>query len=128
MICISGTHGKTTTASLLSKMLDNKCSYIIGDGSGYGTKNSNYLILEACEYKVHFLSYNPKITLITNIELDHKSKGQLKQTFLKFAKKSEILILNNDEVSTKYLKHKNKITFGFDKSSDYVKSYFCYIL
>ncbi len=124
LICISGTHGKTTTASLLSKMLDNKVSYIIGDGSGYGTEITNYLILEACEYKEHFLSYIPKIALITNIELDHpdyfKSKVQLEETFLKFAEKSEILILNNDELSTKYLKHKNKITFGFDKSSDYV--------
>ena len=56
IIAISGTHGKTTTTSFLAQMYNNEVSYIIGDGSGYGTKKSNLLILESCEYKDHFLS------------------------------------------------------------------------
>lgn len=124
LICISGTHGKTTTASFLSQMLNNNSSYIIGDGTGYGTDNTNYLVLESCEYKDHFLSYNSKIAIITNIELDHpdyfKNIEQLKNSFQKFAKNSKLLVLNNDEDSTKYLKHKKIITFGFSEKSDYV--------
>lgn len=124
LICIAGTHGKTTTASFLSQMLNNNCSYIVGDGSGYGTRNTNYLVLESCEYKDHFLSYNPKIALITNIELDHpdyfENIEQLKKTFSNFSKKAKLLVLNNDELSTKYLKHKNIVTFGFSDDSDYV--------
>ena len=124
LICISGTHGKTTTASFLSQMLKGNSSYIIGDGTGYGTTNTNYLVLESCEYKDHFLSYNPKIALVTNIELDHpdyfKNVEQLKNSFQMFINKTKLVVLNNDEKSTKYLKHNKIITFGFSKSSDYI--------
>ncbi len=52
---ISGTHGKTTTSALVKQMLDEDCSYIIGDGEGGYNPFSSYLVLEACEYKNHFL-------------------------------------------------------------------------
>ena len=57
IIGVSGTHGKTTTTTFLSQMLNNKVSYIIGDGTGKGIKESNKLVLEACEYKNNFLAY-----------------------------------------------------------------------
>ena len=56
IIAISGTHGKTTTAAFLSQMFNKEASYIIGDGTGYGTNETNLLVLEACEYKDHFLN------------------------------------------------------------------------
>ena len=34
-------------------------SYLIGDGTGHGVENSKYFVFEACEYRRHFLSYNP---------------------------------------------------------------------
>ena len=72
-VTIAGCHGKTTTTSMLSHVLNNikGCNYLIGDGSGHGSKENEYFALEACEYKRHFLSYNPYYAIITNIELDH---------------------------------------------------------
>ena len=49
--------------------------YIIGDGSGYGTNVTHYLVLEACEYKRHFLEYTPYYTVILNIDLDNEEEG-----------------------------------------------------
>ena len=43
-------------------------SYLIGDGTGHG-ENSKYFVFEACEYRRHFLSYNPDYAIMTNIDL-----------------------------------------------------------
>lgn len=72
-ICITGTHGKTTTSGMLVeiwKSAGRSPSYIIGDGRG-GAGDSDF-ILEACEYRRHFLEYAPRDTLILNIEFDHR--------------------------------------------------------
>ena len=71
-ITVAGCHGKTTTSAMLSHVLNNivGANYLIGDGSGYAIKENNYFVLEACEYKRHFLSYTPQYAIITNIELD----------------------------------------------------------
>lgn len=123
IIAISGTHGKTTTSYFLSQMFNKEASYIIGDGSGYGTRESNLLILEACEYRDHFLSYYPIISIITNIELDHpdyfKNEKMLLNSFNKFANHSSMLVVNNDCKNAKRIKHKNKVTFGFSEGSDF---------
>src|SRR5690606_26917194 len=71
-ICVTGTHGKTTTTSMLVevwKAAGLRPSYIIGDGRG-GAGDAD-LIVEACEYRRHFLEYTPRDALILNIELDH---------------------------------------------------------
>lgn len=72
-ITIAGCHGKTTTTSMLSHVLNNiiGCNYLIGDGTGNASKENEYFALEACEYKRHFLAYTPYYAIITNIELDH---------------------------------------------------------
>ena len=72
-ITVAGCHGKTTTTSMLSHVLNNiiGCNYLIGDGTGSGTKENEYFALEACEWKRHFLNYTPYYAIITNIELDH---------------------------------------------------------
>lgn len=70
VIAISGTHGKTTACNMLDLILSHKTSLIEGDGVGRGN-NSNYAIVEACEYKDHFLSYNPYISLVLPLTLDH---------------------------------------------------------
>lgn len=46
-------------------------SYLIGDGTGHGVENSKYFVFEACEYRRHFLSYNPDYAIMTNIDFDH---------------------------------------------------------
>ena len=72
-ICISGCHGKTTTTAMTSHVLDKikGINYLIGDGTGNANIKNEYFALESCEYKRHFLSYQPYYTVILNIDLDH---------------------------------------------------------
>lgn len=126
IFAVSGTHGKTTTAKFLSQMLNDEVSYIIGDGSGKGT-NSDYLILEACEYKDHFLSYHPKILIINNIELDHpdyfKNVKQIIESFNKLVLKSDLVLVNGDDLNSSKLKGKNIIKIGTNLNNDIVFNY-----
>lgn len=70
---IAGTHGKTSTTGLLSHVFSayKPTSFLIGDGTGRGVKDSEYFIFESCEYRRHFLAYEPDYCIITNIEYDH---------------------------------------------------------
>ncbi|SDI79009.1 UDP-N-acetylmuramate--L-alanine ligase [Natribacillus halophilus] len=72
-IAVTGTHGKTSTTGLLSHVLGSyrPTSYLIGDGTGKGEKDSSFFVFEACEYRRHFLNYHPDYAIITNIEYDH---------------------------------------------------------
>ena len=82
-IAVAGTHGKTTTAALITWLLYKEYrelpNFVIGDEilginkSFNFNPHSEYLILEACEYKRQFLDRapSPYITVITNVELDH---------------------------------------------------------
>ena len=72
-ITVAGCHGKTTTTSMLAHVLNNilGCNYLIGDGTGYASKENKLFIFEACEYMRHFLEYDPYYAIITNIDLDH---------------------------------------------------------
>ena len=72
-ICIAGCHGKTTTTAMTAHVLNQiiGINYLIGDGTGYAKKNNAYFALESCEYKRHFLKYQPYYSVILNIDLDH---------------------------------------------------------
>jgi len=79
-IAVSGTHGKSTTSSMIAKVLieaDFDPSVIIGtklkelNNSNCRVGESNYLVIEADEYKESFLNYSPSIIVLTNIEKDH---------------------------------------------------------
>ena len=71
-ICVAGCHGKTTTTNMFSLAFkDRGISYLIGDGTGYASKEAEYFALESCEYQRHFLAYKPYYAVITNIDLDH---------------------------------------------------------
>lgn len=121
IIACAGTHGKTTTSYFLTNFLNKECSYIIGDGSG-GYFDNDLLVLEACEYKNHFLSYHPELTIITNIELDHtdyfKSKKQLLKSFQALVNNSKTILVNGDDRLANKLFHKNKLTYGFKEHND----------
>ena len=122
IIACSGTHGKTTTTKLIVELMNKRCSYIVGDGSGKGYKENNLFVLEACEYKRHFLSYNPDLLIINNIELDHtdyyKNIKDMISAYQELANKSKMILINADDKNSKKIKHNNKITFGFNKNSD----------
>lgn len=78
-IAVAGTHGKTTTTGMLTRILrdaDFSPTAIVGSlvrdfGSNYLAGESDWFIVEACEYKRDFLTLSPEILVITNIEFDH---------------------------------------------------------
>lgn len=114
-IAIAGTHGKTTTSALtvwsLYKGLGELPNFIIGDNilgidkSWNFNSNSEYLVLEACEYREQFLERapNPYISVITNIDLDHtdyyKSQDEYNSAFLRFISNTQksVVIDKNEE-------------------------------
>ena len=124
-IGICGSHGKTTTTSIVAKVLeDENICYLSGDSQGKGNKNYKYFVFEACEYKNHFLSYSYDYLIMTNVDYDHpdffKSKEDYFKSFKKVSQKTKCLIANGDDENIRKIKHDNKITYGFNYDNDYV--------
>ena len=120
-IGISGTHGKTTTTSLVAKLLEDKqTTYLIGDGTGKGVANPEYFIFEACEYKNHLLNYKFHYLVINNIDLDHpdffNTIDDVVNTFQNAANNAKKVIINADDIYCQKIKHKNILTFGMNKA------------
>lgn len=116
VIAVAGTHGKSTTASLIYEILrlsNKKVSCHIG-ADVFAPRfelNDDYLVVEACEYNKSFLSLKPDISVVSNIEPEHmdsyKSLFNLKNAFLTFLKRAKSRFVYLDD-STKYLlRHKN---------------------
>ena len=88
LVSICGSHGKTTLSKMIT-LIDDKYSYLVGDGEGKKSKNEEFFILESCEYKNHFLKYNPFFLIITNIDYDHidyfKNEEEYINSFKKFS-------------------------------------------
>lgn len=125
-ICIAGTHGKTTTTGLVQHLFSGKekTGYLIGDGTGYLSKDSINFIVESCEYQDNFLNYYPKAILINNIELDHvdyfKSMEQYLESFRKFSTHaSEFVVLNGDDANMKIPKQDNYYYFGTNENAHF---------
>ena len=117
LIAVSGCHGKTTTSSMLAHVLES--NYLIGDGSG-NISNSEYFVLEACEYKRHFLKYNPKTIIITNIDLDHvdyyKDIKDIINAYQEFSNKAKTIIACGDNKYIKQIKHNNIYYYGINEN------------
>lgn len=110
-IAISGTHGKTTTTSMVSEVLlkaDADPTLSIGGilksiGSNIRVGKSEYFVTEACEYTNSFLSFFPRIGIILDIEEDHmdffKDINDIRSSFRRFAQlipENGALIINGD--------------------------------
>ena len=126
-IAIAGTHGKTTTSSILSHILfDNNLnftSFVGGISENYNTnliQNGNEIILvEADEFDRSFLTLNPNIACVTSIDADHldiyENEVELKKSFNQFKnniKKDGVLFVN-DQIPM------NGMTYGFNSNSNY---------
>ncbi len=130
-INICGTHGKTTTTSMVSLMLMHAgvepTITVGGDfekiGGNLKIGKKDYFVCEACEYVESFLEFYPSVSIILNIEEDHldyyKDLEHIKSAFYKFAVKTEDLIIANaddenvmDVVSG--LDNKKIVLFGLD--------------
>ena len=139
-IAVSGTHGKTTTTSMISEILlqaDADPTLSVGGilRSIHGNirvGKSDLFVVEACEYTNSFLSFFPKIGIILNIEEDHldffKDIEEIRDSFRRFARlipDDGCLILNSGidrwQEITEGLSCRI-ITFGLDESADYFPS------
>ncbi|QAS53911.1 UDP-N-acetylmuramate--L-alanine ligase [Halobacillus litoralis] len=104
-IAVTGAHGKTSTTGLLAHVLSENypTSFLIGDGTGKGHEDGQYFAFEACEYRRHFLSYEPDYAIMTNIDFDHPdyftSIEDVFQAFQEMAKrvKKGIIACGDDE-------------------------------
>ncbi len=133
-ICVSGTHGKTTTTGMLSSILietELQPTIFLGgemDSLGGNLLRGSYdlMLTEACEYKRNFLKFNPTMEVILNIEEDHldyyKDLSDIEDAFVEYAHmlpETGHLIVN--------VKHKelftglkcSVVTFGPDSIADY---------
>ncbi|MDO5146786.1 MAG: UDP-N-acetylmuramate--L-alanine ligase [Eubacteriales bacterium] len=136
-IAVSGTHGKTTTTSMLTHILlqgqlDPTVS--VGGmldriGGNIRTGHSDVFLTEACEYTNSFLELHPFYSIILNVEEDHldffKDIEEIKQSFHTFASQTApdgLIIINGDMSCTKEilagLSHQF-VTFGFRKDNHY---------
>ncbi len=110
---VSGTHGKTTTTSMLSHIFI-AANYdptvangaILPEiGGAYRLGAPDYFLYEACEYKDSFLSFQPSIAVITNVELDHtdyfESLDDIIASFRKSIEPSHAVVANMDSENVK---------------------------
>ena len=137
-IAISGTHGKTTTTSMISLCFLQALkdpSIQVGailkqiDGN-YKVGNSEHFIIEACEYVESFLKFSPKAEVILNIDNDHldyfKTFENIKNAFIKYVKllpDDGLLVINGDDANCLDLPQYTKakvLTYGItNKNTDF---------
>ncbi|PIR42477.1 hypothetical protein CO058_03650 [candidate division WWE3 bacterium CG_4_9_14_0_2_um_filter_35_11] len=140
IIAISGTHGKTTTTSMVAYLIDalgDKCGFGIGGTSlnlktnGRNGESKNFVI-EADEFADAFLGLNPKLAVITSLEMDHHDYfpdfDLYVNSFCKFVsnvKPDGTVLMWGDETPVEKFKSistGNFMTYGESKSNDIVIS------
>ena len=137
-IAVAGTHGKTTTTSMVASCFikDKKDPTITVGGElniidgNYKIGNSEFLITEACEYVESFLEFSPKVSIVLNVEEDHldyyKDLEHIKSAFYKFQSKlptDGMAIINADDENSKELivsAKCSKVTFGINNFANYM--------
>lgn len=132
-ISIAGTHGKTTTTSMMAHLLEavKPSGYLIGDGSGDMAKDAYYFALESCEYQRHFMAYHPEYAIITSVDLDHvdyyHSLEDYKSAFIDFASqvKKQVIVFG-DDANIQSMDFKREVmTYGLNEGNDVRAINFC---
>jgi UDP-N-acetylmuramate--alanine ligase len=127
-IAVCGTHGKSTTTSMIGLVLmrsELDPTIIVGTklkelgGSNYKGGKGQYLVIEACEHKASFLNYWPKVTVLTTLEADHldyyknlKNYTKAFKDFISHLPKDGFLVANKDDKNIQKLL-KSKKNWGF---------------
>lgn len=127
-ISVAGTHGKTTTSSLVRHILENSlgCNYFIGAGDGYASRQNDYFVIESDEFNKHFLDYHPKYAIITNMEEEHmecyKDLQDIIDSFSQFADQTgEFVVACGDNENVRKLKsHTKTYYYGMNDTNDIV--------
>ena len=135
-VCVSGTHGKTTTTSMLAQILHDAgvdmSAYIGGKlpcigGSGCAG-SGDIFVCESCEFVDTFLKLYPDIAVILNIDADHldyfKTVDNIIKSFHKFCElTSRTIIYNGDDANTckaiEGITDKEMISFGYGENNNY---------
>ena len=137
-IAVAGTHGKTTTTSLITSILaaaDLDPTFVVGGllhsaGTNAQLGTSQYLVAEADESDASFLHLQPMVSVITNIDQDHMDTyggdfSVLKKTYLEFVQNLPfygLLVACGDDMVIQELLpeiSRSTITYGVDESNDY---------
>ena len=127
-ISVAGTHGKTSTSSMIRHILQNSvgCNYFVGAGDGFVSKDNKIFVIESDEFNKHFLTYRPTNSIITNMEEEHmecyKDLNDIIDTFSQFANHTkEEIILCGDNKNCRKIKTDKKLCFyGFNEDNDVV--------
>lgn len=134
-IAVSGTHGKTSTSSMLAYIYEAAGmdpSFAIGGivpstGANYRVGHSDRMVIEACEYHDSFLEFHPRVNIITNIEPEHldyfKTFDNEKASFHKYVagmRKNGVLV-TSPELAPEFRDLPVKVlTVGVEKDADLV--------
>ena len=137
-LCISGTHGKSTTTGMVSMcFLEANLNPTIQIGAMLSEINGNtkigdkdYLIMESCEYVDSFLHFHPTSIIITNIDNDHldyfKNLSNIKKSFNKYVNllpNDGLFVKNNDDANSSNVEEGftgKVITYGIDSDANYM--------
>lgn len=136
-IAVSGTHGKTTTTSMIATIANhgnlNPTVLLGGElddiGGNVRLGSNEFILTEACEYKANILKYFPTIAIILNMDEDHldyfNSMEHIIETFIGYAKNLEetsYLVINKDDANANRVIENTKanvVTFGINYDCDY---------
>ena len=138
-MAIAGTHGKTTTTSILASIMTEAMldptfingGIIISFASNAKLGTGDYLLAEADESDKSFLMLQPSLEIITNIDADHlvnyeNDMNNLEEAFIKFVKKLPfnglLVACGDDPIIQKLMSSfsRKTILYGFDDHNDYV--------
>ncbi|NWO21092.1 UDP-N-acetylmuramate--L-alanine ligase [Oribacterium sp. oral taxon 102] len=143
-INVAGTHGKTTTTSMITEILleaHSDPTVTVGGmlqdiGGNIRVGRSGLFVAEACEYTNSFLSFFPTTEIILNVEADHldffKDLDDIRHSFRQFTEKlpeDGLLVINRDIPHYEYFTeglHCRILTFGHDKEADYTANFISY--
>lgn len=132
-ILVSGTHGKTTTTSMISSLLlkagvdpmaiIGSKNFNIGSNARYG---EGHLVAEACEYRRSFLNYQPAIAIVNNIDFDHPDYFSgiddvfdAFQTFVsKLPEDGALIAWGDQELCRRLQSNARTIYFGMNENND----------
>ena len=133
-VCVAGTHGKTTTTSMITHIFmeaDRDPTVMIGGylpllHAGHRVGSGDTIIAESCEYCNSFLNFSPTVAVINNIEEDHldffKDLADIENSFRTFAKlvpPEGIVIANGDDANTAdALRGLSYLTFGLGRHNE----------
>ncbi len=134
-VCIAGTHGKTTTTSMVAHVLmaaGKDPTIMIGGtlpklGSGYHVGSGDVIALEACEYYNSYHCFFPTVAVILNVDMDHidffNNLDEVKASFRKFASlvpENGTIVCNADDINTMDALAplgRELLTFGFSETA-----------